>query len=187
MPVNRYESIMLTPTQIARAKPKLVLIQIISAGILFGAIMFTGVILSMTDWSQFPGDGRMMSLLGAITGFAMLGLAWIVPSLIATSPTQIAAEVIRFRNPEQADQLDDKIIEGLLASLVTGRIVFSAIIEGAIFLNLMVFFIERNTINLALVGFGLLTLIVTFPLQSRLLGKTTDQIRHVKDEMKLIG
>ncbi len=174
---------MLSPTQVQRAKPKLLLIQLIAAAILIGAFFFTGIILTMTDWSKFPGDGRIMSLLGAITGFAMLGLAWIVPNLIATSSTQIAAEVIRFRD---SDQLDDKIIEGSLASLVFRRIVFSAIIDGAIFLNLIVFFIEQNTVNLAIIGLGLLVMVVGFPIQSRLISKIDDQLRDVKQEMRLI-
>lgn len=126
---------MLTPTQVQRAKPKLVLIQLIAASILMGAFVFSGVILAMTDWSSFPGDGRIMSLLGAITGFAMLGLAWIVPSLIATSSTQIAADVIRFRD---SDQLDDKIIEGSLASLVIRRIVEGKQMLLFVFINTLV-------------------------------------------------
>ncbi len=174
---------MLTREQSERIKPRLLAIQIVSLGILMGAILFAGVVATIIDWNDLNRNVKLMSLIGAATGCSMYGLAFIALKIFSSSSTQSLAFELKKSNQELDEE---QAIDGCLNQLLTNKIIFSAIVEGAIFLNLMTFMLEQSVVALTVAGAGILLLVISFPFKSRLIGQLTNQLRGVKEDFQLI-
>jgi hypothetical protein len=150
---------MLTPEQITDIRPKLVVIQIIATALIIGVIVFAAVIFAIVDWGNLNARLKMLSLIGTVTGIFMFGLSIVAPKVFA-SGNDVAP-------PADSDQSD--AIKSILDSLMAENVIRFALIEAAIFLNLMVFMIEPHRAALVVVGIGILLMLICFPRQSRMI------------------
>lgn len=175
---------MLNEEQIQSLAPKFRVIQILAIAILMGALMFTGVIFALADWNAVDANTKFLAVIGALTGFSLLGLAWIVPSLTAGSTEQIARDVAV--EPDDPN-FDEQVADRFLAQMQTRQIVFYAILEAAIFLNLIVFHLESSILSLIVIGLAFAAMVIGFPGKSRLLARLEQQINDVKREQQLMG
>ena len=173
---------MLSKKQVERITPKLLLIQIISAGILVGAIVFAVLIAVVVDWKTVSSNIGLITLIGAATGVSIYCLALVVPRILAAASVDGGAtELIN----EQQELDEEKAIDSILESLQSNQIIFSAMLEGAIFLNLMAFLVDKSLVSMAVAGLGLAIMLLAFPFKSRLVERLTGRLQNFKDDLKL--
>ena len=175
---------MLASEQITRITPKLRVIQLTSAAILVGAVVFACMVMAIVDWDAITGNIKMMTLIGAVTGLCCFGLAFIAPRLANSSTTHVAAQLLTKNARAEID--DAKIIDAQLENFSSASVMFAAIVEAAVFLNLITFLLEQSTAALVIVGIGFVLLIFNFPLRSRMIGKLETGIQDIRREMQLI-
>ena len=173
---------MLTNEQTNRIRPKLTLIQLIALAILLGAVAFVIVVAAIVDWNDLSAYMKMMSLIGLATGACMFVIAFIIPSLISETSTAVVAREL---SNESREIDDDKAIDSIVGSLSISQIIFLAIIEGAIFLNLLTFMLEHSKPSLIIIGLGLLILVMSFPTKSRLQRRVANRLQAIKDELRV--
>jgi hypothetical protein len=175
---------MLAPAQITRITPKLWMVQLTSLAILVGACAFAFMVLAIMDWEAITGNIKMMTLIGAVTGLCCFGLAFIAPRLAISSTTHVAAQLLTKNVRTEID--DAKIIDAQLENIASANIMFAAIVEAAVFLNLVTLLLEQSTAALVIVGIGFLLLIFNFPIKHRIINRLETGIQDIRREMQLI-
>jgi MFS family permease len=173
---------MLTTEQVDRIRPKLNFIQMIVLAIVLGAVAFAAVVAAIVDWSNLASYMKMMSLIGMATGAGMFAIAFIVPSLIAETSTAVVAREL---SNERREIDDNQAIDSIISSLSISQIIFFAIVEGAVFLNLLTFMLEHSKPSLIIVGLGLLIMLIAFPTKSRLQKRVANRLQAIKDELRV--
>lgn len=157
---------MLTPEQTNNVRPKLVSIQIIAAAMIVGALVFTAVICTLVDWANLNKHLKMLSLIGTVSGILMLGLSFVAPRVFASG--------YEVSLPTDSDQ--STAIKAILDTLVAENLIRFALIEAALFLNLMVFMIEPHRAGLVIVGIGVSLMLIYFPRQSKMISVIADRL-----------
>lgn len=158
---------MLTPDQIEKhVRPKLAIMQLISAAMLVGVLAFLGVICTIVDWTNLNQQFKMLSLIGTVTGILILCLSIAAPRVL--TPTQ---GVVRSTDSEPVE-----MINGILNSLISANLIRFVLIEAALFLNLMVFMIEPHRSALIIVGVGILLMLICFPRKSNWMATLENRI-----------
>lgn len=175
---------MLDREQLTRINPKLRTIQIICGALVLGSLAFTLVVSVLIDWRLMTGEIKLLTLIGAVTGLMLCSMAMIVPRLITSSPTHLAAQLLS--KSETGEVSDATIIDASLENLQTNRILFYALIEGAIFLNLMTFLLEQSAGALVIVGIGFALMVFAFPFTGRLTGWIEQNLTDIRREMRLL-
>ncbi len=175
---------MLTDEQAARIAPGMLNLQIISAGILLGAVFFAAVIAWIVDWKEVTSAVPLMTLIGAGTALSLFMLSFVIPRVSAsTSIPATAHELTR----EKRNVDDELTIRNLVQQLTLEQIIFSSLIEGAIFLNLVVFMLDKSQVSLVVSGIGLAILILCFPTKGRILNRVGDRKEAIVQEMRHFG
>ena len=114
---------MLSNAQSATIAQKSLAIQIISAGILIGAVLFAVVIGFLVNWNEVTDDVPIMTLFGAGTGFSLFCLAFVVPRVMSASSAQATAHQLVKENREVEE--DQTLLE-LVHQLTVNQLLFSA-------------------------------------------------------------
>lgn len=175
---------MLSPEQKSEVLPKLITILIIHCALVMGVVMFAVVMSFITDWSKLSNEAGMLSLMAAITGLMTYGMSFIVPKLLRASPATIAANLVKRKQTK--DVADQAILEALVNNHMSSRIVAAALLEGGLFLNLIMFLIEPNTVLIAMVIIGLALLLLRTPLIGIQLNTLEMERDEVKRELQLL-
>ena len=157
---------MLTPDQIDNIRPKLISIQIISAVLIVGALVFTAMICAIVDWDNLNERLKMLSMIGAVSGILMLGMSFVVPKVFSSGEGGLRSD-----NSDQSE-----VVKTTLHSLMVENLIRYALIEAALFLNLMVFLIEPHRAALLIVGIGVLTMLICFPRQSKMIAEIENRL-----------
>lgn len=134
------------------------IMQIITIALMMGAVLFLVTILAITDLDEINSKLKMLITLGGATGLLMYGISFMISWALSPSPITTAAP--------SAEQ-----VKAASGSIMTIHIFRLAVIEGAIYLNLIVFFLEKSLISLAVVGLGMLLMASLFPTARRIVGK----------------
>ena len=175
---------MLNVEQTATIAQKSRAIQITSAGIVIGAVLFAAVIVSIVNWEEVTTDVPLMTLIGTVTGVSLFMLSFVVPRVAAASSVQATAHQLA---QEKRSVDDGRTLLELAQQLTINQILFAALIEGAIFLNLIVFLLDKSQASLIVVAIGLAILILGFPTGSRIEKRLVNRMELIKDEMRYIG
>ena len=120
-----------------------------AAAALIGSIVIIGMVPE-----ALHSKPNMLVMLAAFTGMVCYGLSFVVAAV--------------FNTPVPADETPtDAQVKKVAGQIASSHVIRSAIIEGGIFLNLMVLLLERNFISVAVIGLGFWLLCVLFPTHSR--------------------
>ena len=120
-----------------------------AAATLIGSIVIIGVLPEALD-----SKPNMLVLLAAFTAMISYGLSFVVAAV--------------FNTPVAADEVPtDDQVKKAAGQIASSHVIRSAIIEGGVFLNLMVLLLERNFISVAVIALGFLLLCVLFPTHGR--------------------
>ena len=159
---------MLSDDQKAILRPRMLSTQIVAGALLLGVLVLSGIIFLMVDSERLGNPLRMLTLIASVTAAAMFGLSVVAPGMFA-SGTPAA-------NDNDGSGNEAAIKTAANAIFVETLIRFF-LIEAAIFLNLMVFFIEPHYASLVVSGIGVLLMLVFFPRQSKMAAAVEDQIQ----------
>lgn len=158
---------MLTPEQINAIRPKLFTIQLVAATLFVSVVLFAVVISMITDWENLNDRFKMLSLIGTASGTLVLGLSMIVPRVFASGEPE--THLPKSDDPQQS-------ISSILTSLTVETLIRFALIEAAIFLNLVVMMIEPQRASLVIVGIGVLMMLIWFPRKSKMIAVIDDRL-----------
>ena len=154
---------MLTPEQIKNIRPKLVAIQFIAAALIVGVVVFAGVMSAIVDWDNINDRFKMLSLIATASGIFMFTLSIVAPKVFASGN-------------EVVDSDPSTAILAIINTLMVENLIRFALIEAAVFLNLMVFMIEPHRGSLIVVGVGILLMLICFPRQSKMIAVIEDRL-----------
>ena len=163
---------------------------IIGGALLTGAGVFAILVSTITDWSEIgdPASPSMLALMGLIFGGMMMLLSFIVP--VVSRRANIRQLTDRHASPDLYDksnaplEKDDSVIHKLLATFQTSVVVRFAMIQGAIFLNLMLFILEKNPVNLIVGLVGLLLMLFLLPLPGRVWNFVENTIENMENHAR---
>ena len=120
---------------------------------LIGGVTIAAIILSaITDWQQINTDFEPLAIFGLAIGFSCLASAFTIPNILFAGSSGI----------EDKDT-DDVKLKKLSGVFQTKTIVRYAMLEGAAFLNLVLFFVSHNILLLGFVALALAAMVVAFP------------------------
>lgn len=150
-------------------KAKLRLIQWFAIAMLLGVGIFTGLISVMADWNHLNENLKLLNLLAAGTGIFLFMLSAFAAKAFS-SPSQ----------PKQpgskATPLDSPAALQAASALFMEIVLCYCLINGGIFLNLMVFVVEPHLVSFVIAAAGILVMLLFFPRQSRMISKIERQI-----------
>ena len=121
-------------------------------------IVLAPVVLLSADLKSIFGPPKMLTLIAAIGALGMFSMAGVVSKIFGIQPPQ---------------QSDDQATIKLVNSLSTESLIRIALIEGAVFLNLLVFMLEPQIVSLVVAGIGFLMMLFYFPRNNSVLRKVT--------------
>jgi len=158
---------MLTDEQVQQIRPRLLTIQAVAAALIVGDLMFAGAISVVVDWENVAERVKMLTLIGMIAGVFIYALSIVVPKVFASGTN--------LRPPTKV--VDQEEIASTANTMMTEVLIRFALINGAIFLNLMVFLIEIHIASLVVAAIGLLLMVALFPRQSNMISTIGDRLR----------
>lgn len=146
--------------EIKALQPYIQTLQVIIGALAMGAISFLCITLVFNGGPKSWELG-MLPLIGIVFGGLTI-VGWLVfPFVFANMATDGSAS--------QSDT-DDANIKAFM-KLQTLTIIRGAMVEGGVFCNLLLFFVEGNGLNIVAALVGLFFLILLFPTKSRVLPK----------------
>ncbi len=144
----------MNPEMITRIRPSIKTMQGISLALIMGPFLFVAVILAAIGTEDLHTEPKMLILLAAATGLLNYVLSFFFGPVFrktvnATDPVQLS---------------DVKTVVG---GMQTSHIIQCAMIEGGIYLNLVVLLLDHGMINLVIGALGTLLLLLLFPTEGR--------------------
>lgn len=138
--------------------------QIIVASLMMGVILFAAVVLITPP--QPAGDM-------AVLEYAALGAAGLLLAARAVVPGLLASAQVRQVMPTNPADLRQPLAGVYMSRTIIG----GALLEGAAFINLVAYMINRHWSNIGMAGFLVIVMAVTFPSQSQF-ETWVDQVRR---------
>ena len=161
---------MLSPEQKQHVQPRLMTLQIVAAAMTMGVVFLFIVSLVMNGDKAISSEMTMLPMMGALTALFLFVLAMILPSIFASA---VPAADVDSATGQSADLRNAGAAAGLLFN---SRLIRAALLEAGCFLNLVLFMIEGSAISLGAAGFGFLLMLITFPLQWRMLSWLDERV-----------
>jgi hypothetical protein len=161
------------------------ILQAVTATLVFGAIIGLIVVVGFIP-DPLNNDPNMLVILGAFTGMVSFGLSYVVAAIFNSDHSSNSAQNHNNNstnlNPEDSanplvDADTEKQIQRASSQVMNSHIVRSAIIEGAVFLNLMVLLLERNYISVAVILLGVLLLLVLMPTHHKMIKSVQTRLK----------
>ena len=117
-------------------------------------ILFIAVILAAINTESLHTEPKMLILLAAATGIVNYVLSFFFGPAFRKSVN--ASEPVEYSD-----------VRTLLSGLQTSHIIQCAMIEGGIYLNLVVLLLDHGLFNLYIAGLGMVLLMLLFPTEGR--------------------
>lgn len=158
-------------TQVARAK---MLLQIISGAMIMGSIFFLVIVIFLSLGEEFQWSVGVLELVGVVMGLGGLTAGLVVFPMIQSQQIEKLklgfreATSKKSRSSEGSDsEVSDSEVRALLEKYQSLTIIRFALLEGAAFLNLVVFLMGHGVVALVMAGVVLLAMFAIFPRGSR--------------------
>ncbi len=145
---------MLSDEQIKRAESKIWMVQIATAAIMSTTVILTPIMLMIVQWETLTGPAKMLTTIAGFAAFCLYLMSTVISMIFSSKP---------------ADHLsDDAAIDSVFGMLSTETLIRFALINGAAFINLLVFMVEPHIASLIAAGIGLLMMLFYFPRKSKM-------------------
>jgi hypothetical protein len=148
-------------------------LQIISAALIMGVVMFAIVTLVISDWEKASASLTPLGILALAIPLVSGGMSLVLPGVIFKQAASSYAQ--KNPKPEMAS-----LLRASGEAATTQTIIGMALREGGAILGVIVWMIESNVLGLigAFIGLGLM--ILTFPT----LGKVEQKLADFRAEVK---
>ncbi|MFK7767864.1 MAG: hypothetical protein AB8B55_11635 [Mariniblastus sp.] len=161
--------------------PRIRVMQAIVAAIIMGAIMFCVCIGFIANWENYGEPMRLLTLIGGFAGVCIYILSFVLPFMFSKVPTSNEVEAKGGDPGKQSET-----IINLILNMVTAEIVVrAALIDGAIFLNLVVFLLDPHIVSLVIAGIGILLLLFLLPRSSKIVSVVEDRLQDFGDQKSM--
>ncbi len=174
-----------------RIQPAAVVMQLILFGLLSGSLFFAAVVVFLAK-SQDPvaaGAAHPVTTLGLIAGIAALVAQPILTTIIrdraqkqaAALPIDDDAFVAKPAGPGAPREQLGALVGGYQVALI----VSAAVLEGAVFLNLIAYLLEQFPWSLAMAGLLWVAMATKFPTAGRVASWVEQTRRRIAEETSL--
>ncbi len=160
---------MLSREQHEMIRPRMFSIQVFALAMIIGVVIFAIVTYLMVDSERLGNPLKMLTLIATITAAAMFGLSVIAPGMFSSG--------VQSPGPDTDESAIDKSIKTAANAILVETLIRYCLIEAAILLNLMVFFIEPHYAHLAVALVGILLMLFFFPRRPSMTARIENQIR----------
>ena len=159
---------MLTPEQTQRIQPKLKLVQIVAGALIFGALAFAAGMSLMVDWENLNDELKMLTMMASGSSLLLFVMSIFVPVIFAGNSSEF---------DHSGAPPDDASVDQAVPMLISETLIRFSLIEGGVFLNLMVLIIEPHVALIVVAGIGLLVMLALFPRQSKMISTIEKRAR----------
>ena len=161
--------------------------QIIALALIVGVVAFGGIILFLELGPKEPVETLFISIFAVGIGIASVFIAPVISRMIVTGMRRsiMAGKSIRMASASAISE--EAGVVGKLAHVYqTQQIISRAVLEGAVFMNLVAYTVEGHPISLVVAVMALIAMFFRFPTQGYL-GKwvreemtTIDQLQDIE-------
>ena len=173
---------MLNQQQIELVTPGIRTTQIISFGLIMGVLFFGIVVSVIVPWQNVHSNVTILTAVGLFAALSMIVMSAVLPRVIGASAARVTADQLKTANSKSFDEQGIKTIVGQVQA---ANIVRMAMLEGAAFLNLILFFVDKSLIGLIAGGICLLLLMIGFPTGNRMIGWIENFMDQVQDYKRM--
>ena len=153
---------MLSEEQKTRLRPRIVALQSIAGIMLVASTLVAGVIATIAIWDELGDPLSMLPLIGTIFGILMIGSGIVFPLVFAGESVTGNSE-------------EEKINSAVQAITVEFLVRF-ALIQAALFTNLMVLMLDLHVVTLGIIGLATVVFLFLFPFQSKFIGSVEKRL-----------
>ena len=154
---------MLSEEQKTRLRPRVISLQSTAGAMIVASALAASVIAAIANWDELGDRLSMLPLIGAIFGLMMIGSG-------ITFPLVFAGEFATGDSEEER-------VKSAVQSVSVEYLIRFALVQAALFTNLLVLMLDLHTVTLGIVGFEMATLLFLFPFQSRFVGSVEKRLR----------
>ncbi len=172
---------MLNQQQIDSISTEVRTAQIVAFGLMMGVLIFGVIVCVIVPWADVHSRVTILTAVGLFAAMSMIVMSFVLPRVISASAAQATAAQLRSTD---AKAIDERSIKGLAGQFQTTNIIRMAMLEGAAFLNLVLFFVDKSLIELVMAAICLLLLIVGFPSSNRIIGWIENHMDQVQDHVR---
>lgn len=134
--------------------------QIICGAMIWGALFTAASLLFVFDWNKFNNGLGVIPMLGLILGITAFVSSFIIPGIVNKS----ALKVLSNKLDDQGHKFDSETgLNKIFATKQSASIIRYALLEGAVFANILFFFIDGSVYLLVTAAVGALIMIFMFP------------------------
>ena len=144
----------LSTEQATQLRPGLRTLQAITLAMVMTQFLFVAVILAAINTNDLHSDLKMLIFLAAATGIVLYVNAMLFAPMFRKSV-----------NASDPPELSD--VKTVTASLQTAHLIQVALISAGVYLNLMVFLLDKGYISLIVASIGAAMLLLMFPTLGR--------------------
>ena len=172
---------MLRQDQIDSIAPVIQTTQIINAALIMGLLVFGAVAATIVTWDDVHMNFTIMPVVGLLFALMGVGISVVVPRLIDVSAARTTAGQMK---TGEHKSIGEKGIQRIAGQFQVRHIVQMALIEGAAFMNLLLFVIDHSLVALIVAGLCLMFLFVGFPSSNRIVNWTENQLERIQDHLR---
>lgn len=171
---------MLSNKQTEELAPKIKVMQIILGGLFLGTLFPLIVFWIMRDDPKFTSEFGILPLIGAV----MAGSCFFASFAMKMIQSKQAVKALAKDIPQKGES-SDGLINKAMNLCQTNMIICSALIEGATFFNVLIFFLEGSVLSLGISILGLALIGIQFPFFNKVISSVEWLVESAKDESKL--
>lgn len=133
-------------------------IQIISMALIAGVVFALVIFCALTDWQSVHQNFSLMAIIGIGYGMMSVSASFIVPSLFGKNELVKAHQAAPELQPEK-----------LAVAFLTKHIIRLALLEGAAFLNAILFLLDKSMLTLGMAVFLIAIMAFYYPRKDSIL------------------
>ena len=157
-------------------------IKIINIALILSVLFFGIVISVIVPWNDVHSNITIFAAVGFFVALSMIVMSTVIPRIISASTAKATAGRMR---AGEIKSFGEKGIKQFAGQFQVANIIRIAMLEGAAFLNLIFYFVDKSLIELVVAGICLLLLGIGFPTSNRVIGWIENHMNQIQDHMRL--
>ena len=164
------------PEQTETLEPLVRVLQIICMALMAGVLFFL-VIMLIVAKEKINWELSTLPLIGIVFAIPAYVCSFIVPKIVAGTALKVAASKL----DDEGHKADSETgLKRIFEVLQTTSIIRYAMLEGAMFFNVMMYFLSGSIVSLIIVGLGLAIMAAHFPRQEPTVAWIEERVSDVK-------
>ena len=163
------------PEKVATLEPLVRVLQIIYLAMMAGVIFFLMLILFVAK-EKINFELSLFTLIGMVFAIPAYICSFIVPKIVANTGLKVAANKL----DDEGYKADSETgLKSIFSVLQSTSIIRFALLEGAMFFNVLTYFLTGSVVSLIIVGLGLAIMAAHFPRQDATIAWVEERVSDV--------